>query len=528
MNLAFGRSTSPRAPKRVLAGAVIALVAVGGLATATAATAVGPQASKAGSGAATTACKDQVAKKSADSTTYDATKESLDTHPVPKWWSNDKFGIFIHWGAYSVPAYAPPGQPFIGYAEWYWFYQQLANTATYQHHLDTYGQDLVYDDFIPQWKAEKWNPKQWVKLIKESGAKYFVLTTKHHDGLALWPTKTTDRNTVNMGPKRDLVGDMVDAACGSGLRTGLYYSIPEFFNPAPKPDLPAVNLGDTPFKIAQPAHNAYTGVPSTYTGYKEIADYASGQVTPQIEELVERYRPSIIWCDIGGVESYFRSNAWIADYYNTTKQTNPDGVVVDDRCGDETTHSDYNTVEYGQGSPTATKPREVIRGMGFSFGYNAEETDADYATTDTLVDQLVDTVANNGNFLLDIGPKADGTIPAVQIDRLKGIGAWLKINGAAIYDTKPWAQPGDGSQRYTQSDDGTFYVTALEWPGAELTVTAPIPVPIGAKITLLGSDGKALKYRTEGTTLVVTTPGADAATATTSQGAYVFAISKKA
>jgi alpha-L-fucosidase len=241
---------------------------------------------------------------------------------------------------------------------------------------------------------------------------------------------------------------------------------------------------------------------------------------------VKNYHPSIIWCDIGGVESYFHSNTWIADYYNDTKKTNPDGVVVDDRCGDSTTHSDYNTVEYGQGAPSETKPREVIRGMGFSFGYNAEETDADYATTDQLVGQLVDTVANNGNFLLDIGPKADGTIPKVQLDRLHGIGAWLDINGKAIYKSKPWTQHVDGENRFTIGSDGTFYVTALTWPGAQLTVNAPVPVPKGATIKLLGSDGKPLKYTTDGTTLTITTPSADAATSTKSTGAYVFAIAK--
>jgi alpha-L-fucosidase len=456
---------------------------------------------------------------------YKSTKASLDTHPVPKWWTNDKFGIFIHWGVYSVPAYAPPGQPFIGYAEWYWFYQQLAGTATSQHHLDKYGADFVYDDFIPQWKAERWNPKQWIRAIKSAGAKYFVFTTKHHDGFALWPTATTDRNSVKMGPHRDLVGDLMKAACNSGVHSGLYYSIPEFFNPAPKPDLPSVNLGDAPFKLAQPVHNAYTGQPVPYTGYKPLSDYASGEVTPQVEDLITRYHPSVIWCDIGGVESYFHSNAWIADYYNKTKSTNPDGVVVDDRCGDDTTHSDYNTVEYGQGSPSATKPREVIRGMGFSFGYNAEEQDSDYASTDTLVDQLVDTVANNGNFLLDIGPKADGTIPDVQMQRLRGIGAWLKINGKAIYDTKPWTQPAEDKLRFTVGKDGTVYVTALEWPGKELRVEAPVPVGKNARVVLLGSDGKALKYTHDGSTLVVTTPGENASDATKSQGAYVFAIS---
>jgi alpha-L-fucosidase len=173
-----------------------------------------------------------------------------------------------------------------------------------------------------------------------------------------------------------------------------------------------------------------------------------------------------------------------------------------------------------------TKPREVIRGMGFSFGYNAEEQDSDYASVDTLVGQLVDTVANNGNFLLDIGPKADGTIPQVQVDRLHGIGAWLDINGKAIFKSKPWTQASDGTTRFTVGSDGTFYVTALAWPGAELTVHAAVPVPKGATIRLLGSDGKPLKYTSDGSSLVITTPSADATTATKSHGAYVFAISQ--
>jgi alpha-L-fucosidase len=505
-------------PRRVLAVSLVVVASLtGAYATAAGATDEG--------GASSTAVCRSAKGTSRDKTVYQPTLASLDTHPVPKWWTDAKFGIFIHWGVYSVPAYAPPGQPFLGYAEWYWFYQQLAGTPTYQHHLDTYGPDVVYDDFIAQWKADTWDPTEWVDAVRDAGAKYFVFTTKHHDGFALWPTATTDRNSVAMGPRRDLVGDLVAAACDRGLHTGLYYSIPEFFNPAPKPDLPPVNASEAVFKLTQPAHNAYTGEPVPYTGYRELADYASGQVTPQVEDLIQRYRPSIIWCDIGGAESYFNSNAWIADYYNNTKSTNPDGVVVDDRCGDDTTHADYHTVEYGQGSPSSTKPREVIRGMGFSFGYNAQEQESDYASVDTLVDQLVDTVANDGNFLLDIGPEADGTIPVVQQDRLKGIGAWLKINGKAIYGTKPWTQPADGNLRFTVARDETFYVTALEWPGKQLRVEAAVPLPKNAKVRLLGSDGTPLPYTRDGSTLVVTTPNADAAKATKSKGAYVFAIS---
>jgi alpha-L-fucosidase len=174
-----------------------------------------------GGASSTTVCR-SAKGQSRDKTVYEPTLTSLDTHPVPKWWTDAKFGIFIHWGVYSVPAYAPPGQPFLGDAEWYWFHQQVAGTPTYQHHLDTYGPDFVYDDFIAQWKAENWDPTAWIDAIRGAGAKYFVFTTKHHDGFALWPTATTDRNSVAMGPGRDLVGDLVAAACDRGLHPGTH------------------------------------------------------------------------------------------------------------------------------------------------------------------------------------------------------------------------------------------------------------------------------------------------------------------
>jgi alpha-L-fucosidase len=326
-----------------------------------------------------------------------------------------------------------------------------------------------------------------------------------------------------MSPRRDLVGELMNAACGSGIKAGLYYSIPEFFNPAPKPDFPPVSLGDLPFKLAQPAHNAYTGAATPYTGYKNLTDYATGEVIPQVKELVTQYHPSIIWCDIGGNGQYFQSNSWIANYYNQTKKTNPGGVVVDDRCGDTTTHADYNTIEYGHGTPAAGKPNEVIRGLGFSFGYNAEEKNSDYLPVDQIVQLLADTVANNGNLLLDIGPKADGTIPQVMVDRLRGVGSWLKINGPAIYGTHPWTQPADGNVRFTVGKNGSIYAIALAWPGKELRINAPLPID-GKKVVLLGSNGKPLAARHDGSTVVITTGADTASQVTSSKDAFVFRV----
>jgi alpha-L-fucosidase len=470
---------------------------------------------------------------------YQPTRQSLDQHPLPQWWTDAKFGIFIHWGVYSVPAYAPPRNTTF-YAEWYWAWQQVPGTPQWLHHVLTYGPATVYDDFIPQFRAERFDPKQWIDLFKQAGAKYFVLTSKHHDGFALWPTQTTHRDSVDTGPHRDLVGELVDAARGSGLHTGLYYSLPEWFNPAARPltatleNLNPLDVGSLVVNVIntvafgpKPARNAYTQVPVPYTGYTPINDYATGQVIPQIEDLTHRYHPSILWCDIGGDAAYFRSNRWIADFYNAAATTNPDGVVIDDRCGDSTTHSDYHTVEYGRG--TATPPFEATRGMGSSFGYNAQEGPGDYLTDASMVDTLVTTVANGGNLLLDIGPKADGTIPQIMVDRLKSIGAWLAINGAAIYGSHRWTQPGEGDLRFTVGHDGDFYITALAWPGQTLTVNAPVPVIRAAsRITLLGSNGQPLPFHKDGSKLIITTPaGGNQRAATSSQNGFVFRISSR-
>lgn len=468
---------------------------------------------------------DAAAEDSATKTaaTFEATAESLSSHTAPEWWTDAKFGIFIHWGPYSVPAYAPPGKPYTGYAEWYWYYQQRDGTETNLHHLATYGPDVLYDDFIEEWKAERFDPDEWVDLFEKAGARYFVLTSKHHDGVALWPTQTTDRNTVAMGPERDLVGELFEAAECSELHSGLYYSIPEWYNPAPKPELEQVNPGEILFRLDdRPARNAYTGADVPYTGYRDIPDYATGQVIPQIRELIDDYAPEILWCDIGGPEDYYQSNVWIAEYYNAMADRRPDGVVVNDRCGQASTHRDFTTEEYSQVELTDS-PQEVTQGMGFSFGYNAEEKESDYQTVDQLVDTLVDTVAKNGNYLLDIGPAADGTIPAVMVERLEGIGRWLDVNGDAIYGTSAWERAAEGDLRFTVGDDGTFYVTALTWPGPELRIESPVPVPGDAEIELLGSDAGPLEHRREGATLVVTTP-ADGATATGTPEAFVFAI----
>ena len=452
---------------------------------------------------------------------YAPTEASLAQHAAPAWWRDAKFGVFIHWGPYSVPAWGPVTAAerttnFTTYAEWYAEMMSVQGTATWQHHLQTYGPNLVYDDFIDQWKVTHWDPDGWIRLLHQAGAKYFVLTSKHSDGVALWCTRPSHRNTCDMGPHRDLVTDLMAAAhrAHDVVRPGLYYSVPEWFNPAPKGG--DLYKDDTRWSQEQraefafayenpaPRRNAYTQQPIPYTGEIPISDYAEGLVHPQIEELIHQFHPDILWCDIGGRETYFHARNWIADYYNAVP-----GGVVDDRCGDQTTHADYATVELP--TDTGKPPFEVVQGMGglgSSFGYNAAMPDAGYQSVPALLDTLADTVAHGGNLMLDIGPRADGSIPQVMVDRLRGMGAWLKVNGEAIYGSHAWSQPAAGSVRFTAGASRFLYAIAVDRPVRQLRIDAPVPIGRDTRISLVGDDAQPLAARRDGSALVVDLPAA--------------------
>jgi alpha-L-fucosidase len=454
---------------------------------------------------------------------YEPTLESLQSHETPQWFHDDKFGIFIHWGAYSVPAWGPRGS----YAEWYWRYMSSPGHATHNHHRDTYGVDAAYDDFVDQWQAQSFDPDEWIELFEEAGARYFVLTSKHHDGVALWDSSVTGRDSVDMGPGRDLVGELFDAARSRGtLRAGLYYSFYEWYHPA---------------YTGQPVRNPYTGEVIPYRGAPEVADFVSDHMLPQMYELIDNYDPDILWCD-GQWEraaSYWQTMPVIAHYYNQAKnRQNPKDVVVANRCkirdslpGEGTLLTDqldFLTPEYSVLPDIETVKWESSRGIAHSYGYNANEPESDYLTSDELIDSFVDIVSKNGNLLLNVGPKADGTIPPLQAQRLRDIGAWLTVNGEAIYGTTYFNHAEDAVSsvpvRYTVKD-GALYAIALEWPGDQLTLSAGLPVTRGTRVELLGAEGGYLEWhRDDADNVVVDMPDAGSA-ATSSEHAYVFKIS---
>ncbi|WP_405969295.1 alpha-L-fucosidase [Streptomyces sp. NBC_00988] len=423
---------------------------------------------------------------------YGPTETSLAGHQAPYWFQGAKFGIFIHWGVYSVPAWAPVGKQ---YAEWYWDQIQDPNNPTYAYHRDTYGEDFAYDDFIPRFTAEKFDPRAWVELFRDAGAQYHVLTSKHHEGFALWDTKVSDRNAVKMGPKRDLVKELFDASRRHTpeLHRGLYFSMPEWFNP------------DNPWMGHAP-RNPYTLQPVPYTGYTAGKDYVTQYQAPQMLELIQGYDPELIWCDIGGANDSLHV---LAEYFNHAKnRRRPIDVTVNDRSG--IAFHDFTTPEYTTYENTVVAKWESSRGLDpFSYGYNRATPDDGYMTAEEVVHNLVDIVSKNGNFLLDIGPRADGTIPEIMQTRLRETGRWLRVNGEAIYDTTYWsrmAQLGD-DLRFTVRPDEAFYIHSLAKPSAKLTVEAPIPIRSGDKVTMLG-HGRPLTWTLSNGALVIDVPEA--------------------
>ena len=375
----------------------------------------------------------------AASQNYQPDWKSLDSRPVPQWFRDAKFGIFIHWGVYSVPAWCTKGN----YAEWYQYGLETNDTARKQFHKQKFG-DRTYYDLANDFKAELFNPDEWAKLFERSGAKYIVLTSKHHDGFTLWPSKIANQswgfkwNAVDVGPKRDLLGDLFKAIRKTSVRTGMYYSLYEWFNPIWKTDKK-----------------------------KYVAEHA----WPQMKDLVNNYQPDVFWTDgeWDATAETWRSKEFLTWLYNESPVK--DRVVTYDRWGSgiRFKHGAVYTPEYQPELDFDDHYWEESRGMGFSYGYNREEDAWDYNSTQSLVLQLVDKVSRGGNFLLDIGPDEHGKIPPIMQERLLQIGDWLNINGESIYGTSRWKTPeqwSEGRKDYKEkSGDMLLKITIDPEPG---------------------------------------------------------------
>eukprot|EP01137_Pigoraptor_chileana_P023801 Opistho-2@90706 len=329
---------------------------------------------------------------------------SLDTRACPDWYDDAKFGIFIHWGVYSVPAWSPVGE----YAEWYW-HSLATEEATQAFHNRTYGPGFKYTEFADMFKAELFDADAWADLFQRSGAKYIVPTSKHHEGFTLWPSaQSWNWNAVDVGPKRDLLKEIMSAVRSKGLHAGMYFSLYEWFHPL-------------------------------YIGPKP-SQYVDQVMLPQLYDLVNNYQPDVLWTD-GQWEhnaTFWHSEEFLAWLFNESPVK--DTIVINDRWGSETpgVHGGFYTPEY---SSTVYSDHKWEENSGIdvhSFGLNRNTPADKYSTATDIIALLVRSVCFGGNLLLDIGPAADGTIPPVMAERLLQVGDWLRVNGEAIYATRTW------------------------------------------------------------------------------------------
>jgi alpha-L-fucosidase len=424
---------------------------------------------------------------------YEPTLESLSRHPLPQWYADAKLGIFVHWGLYSVPGWAPLSHPehdfrnvdYIKnnpYAEWYYNVMRIDGSPTQAYHRQHYG-GADYYNFVPVFNQEsaKWKPDQWAEIFHDAGARYVVLTTKHHDGFTLWPSATPNPTLPKdrQHATRDIVGELTSAVRKQGMRMGLYYSGGYDWTFVPGP-------------IRVPAD--YQSVKPQSAAYGKYAD-------AQIRELIARYRPAVLWNDIDWPKSGDALGI-MADYYNTV----PDGVI-DDRFGIK--HSDFTSPEYKKIDEIQKTKWEECRGLGRSFGYNRAEGEAETIAPDALIYLLVDIVSKNGNLLLDVGPEADGTIPPIQMDRLRALGAWMHQNGEAIYGTQPWTRAvGQSTEgigvRFTQKN-GYLYAILLGKPKQTELILQGVKARPRTAIHLLGY-GQPLQWSADGENLKVKLP----------------------
>jgi alpha-L-fucosidase len=442
---------------------------------------------------------------------YQPKLKSVKNHPMPDWYNDAKFGIFIHWGVYSVPAYAPQrdmaaeklikGEIEFGespYAEWYENSLRIEGSPTNIYHANTYGTDFCYEQFAPQFNEQikKWDPGVWAELFSRAGAKYIVLVTKHHDGFLMWNSQHPNPFIENWQAARDVVGELSEAVSARGMKMGFYYS----------------SLLDWSF--TQPPIKSLADLIAGSNTSRDYLDY----IENHWRELIERYDPWILWSDIGYPPGFYLPRLF-ADFYNHK----PDGVINDrwlqlpnflfNKAGrfvlnqllkrmqtiqpPKVPHSDFTTPEYAMLDHITSHKWETCRGIGNSFGYNQFENVGDYRKADDLIRLMADIVSKNGNLLLNVGPCPDGSIHPAQVNALEGIGSWLEVNGESIYGTRPWKRfmdKGDyrAEVRYTFKD-GTLYVIIMKIPANRIL---SLPLDVEGNVTLLETGDRLRVERT--------------------------------
>lgn len=466
-------------------------------------------------------------KRVANQGPYKASFESFTQYEIPAWYQDAKFGIFIHWGVYSVPAYNGEWYPRKMYRDEQWSDEK-------EYHAKTWGPqtEFGYKDFVPMFKAENFDADQWLQIIKDSGARYIVPVAEHHDGFSMYDNSYTRWDSVEMGPKRDIIAELKVASEKAGIHFGVSSHRAEnwwFFDGGR--EMPSDVQDDTYRDLYGPAVNKETTEAGKTPPTKEFMD----DWLLRTVELVDKYQPELIWFDWWIAEESFHEHVQLFTGYLYNKGVNwermpalnykelddkrsflPGSAVLDIERGGMTDIYEH----FWQTDTSVSKT---------SWGY---VTNHQYRDANSLIDDMVDIVSKNGSLLLNIGPKADGTIPQPEIDLLKQIGDWLNLHGEAIYGTRPWIVHGEGStvvkegrhlndaEKYRKDFDSsdirfttkgsTIYAILLEWPGDGNQITVQSINAENLKdsiksVTMIGHEGE-LSFEQTSEGLNVTLP----------------------
>jgi len=443
--------------------------------------------------------------------TWDSVKQN---YKVPQWFKDAKFGIFMHWGLYTVPAYNGGGA-----SEWYETHLYAGGTLAWHTQkfggLETFG----YKDFIPLFTAAKFDPDAWATLFKKSGAKYIIPTGQHHDNFSLWASKVNPFNAKDMGPKRDLIGDLGAAVKKQGLKFGISNHGIEAYEFVKPSKAITAQLMDKKLDVWDPKWAAFYNVvdranPDTQKAF--FINWAQRNV-----ELIEQYHPDMLWYDNGVDMRYLDPlKLWLAAYYyNRAAEWKQEVSISTKKAAYAPEGDNIHTIgsildfeKIGGRSPAGirTGSWQVDEPIGSNWGY----ADGMRVTSSAaVVGKLVDTVSQNGNLLLNISPKSDGTIPQDQQDTLLGVGEWLNVNGEAIYGTHAWIKFADAGRahiRYTVKGDDLYAIFVGAYPAGGITLaslaTGQAPEGKIASVTMLGATGE-LKFSQDATGLHVTVPG---------------------